>query len=63
MSSEASGQIDNVMQEDRLFPPSPEFQSQSLINSPQAYQDLYDRAAADLPAFWADLAREELHWR
>ncbi|MEE2642874.1 MAG: acetate--CoA ligase [Planctomycetota bacterium] len=62
MSSEASGQIDNVMQEDRLFPPSPEFQSQSLINSPQAYQDLYDRAAADLPAFWADLAREELHW-
>ena len=62
MSADKTGQIDNVMQEDRLFPPSSEFQANSLIPSMESYQGLYDKAAADLPAFWADLAREELHW-
>lgn len=62
MSMETTGQIDNVMHEDRLFPPSDEFRSQAAINSLEAYQELYDRAQADLPGFWAQLAREELHW-
>ncbi|MEC9094324.1 MAG: AMP-binding protein, partial [Planctomycetota bacterium] len=62
MSAEKTGQIDNVMQENRLFSPSAEFQSQSLIASPEAYQELYDKAAADLPAFWSELARQEIHW-
>jgi len=50
------------MHEARLFPPSDEFASQARIGSLEAYQELWDRAAADPPAFWADLAREELHW-
>lgn len=62
MTSESTGQIDNVMHEERLFPPSDAYRAQSLINSPEAYQELYDSAKADIPGFWAKLAREELHW-
>lgn len=62
MTSESTGQIDNVMHEERLFPPSDAYRAQSLINSPEAYQALYDTAKADIPGFWAKLAREELHW-
>ena len=32
------------------------------IKSLGEYQQLWDKAAADPPKFWADLAREELHW-
>ena len=56
------GHIDTVMHEERLFPPSAEFSSQARIKSLDEYQALWDQAAADPPAFWADLAREELHW-
>jgi len=62
MSSVSTGQIDTVMHEDRLFPPAPEFSARARIGSLQAYQQLYDEAKADPEAFWARLAREELHW-
>ena len=62
MSESSSGQIDTVMTEDRLFPPSEEFASQSAIGSMDAYQALYDEAKADPVAFWDKLAKEELHW-
>ena len=62
MSENTGGSIDNVMQESRLFPPSEEFLKGCEINSLEAYQDLYDRAAADPVKFWGELAREELHW-
>jgi acetyl-CoA synthetase len=62
MSENTGGSIDNVMQESRLFPPSEEFLKGCEINSMEAYQELYDRAAADPVKFWGDLAREELHW-
>jgi len=60
--SDRSGQIDTVMQESRLFPPSAEFSSQARIKSQDEYQALWDQAKADPPKFWAELAREELHW-
>ncbi|MCA9231203.1 MAG: acetate--CoA ligase [Planctomycetales bacterium] len=60
--SESGGQIDNVMREERLFPPSAEFASQARIKSLDEYQALWDQAQSDPPKFWADLAREELHW-
>ncbi|NOY28940.1 MAG: acetate--CoA ligase [Planctomycetes bacterium] len=60
--SDSSGQIDTVMQESRLFPPSAEFASKSRIKSLDEYQALWDQAKADPPKFWAELAREELHW-
>ena len=62
MSESTGGSIDNVMQESRLFPPSEEFLNGCEINSMEAYQELYDRAAADPVKFWGDLAKEELHW-
>ena len=62
MSENAGGQIDNVMQESRLFPPSEEFVSGSRIGSMAAYEELYEQARQDPEAFWGDLARQELHW-
>ncbi|HEX3601676.1 MAG TPA: acetate--CoA ligase [Lacipirellulaceae bacterium] len=58
----ASGGLDTVMQEKRLFPPPAEFAERARIKSLAEYQQLWDEAAADPPKFWADLAREELHW-
>jgi acetyl-CoA synthetase len=62
MTDNPKGQIDNVMQEDRLFPPSQEFSSQAVIGSMEAYQALYDAAKNDPDKFWGDIANQELHW-
>jgi len=62
MSDSTGGQIDSVMIEKRLFPPSDEFASRAAIGSMDAYQALYDEAKADPEAFWAGLAKAELHW-
>jgi acetyl-CoA synthetase len=62
MSENAGGQIESVMKETRLFPPSQEFASRSRIGSMAAYEELYEQARQDPQAFWGDLARQELHW-
>ena len=49
--------IQTLLQESRTFPPSPEFIAQANANDPKIYQD----AAADPEAFWADWARK-LDW-
>jgi acetyl-CoA synthetase len=59
--SQAAGNLDTVMQESRVFPPTAEFASQAAIGSPEAYQALWDEAQANPEAFWAKQA-EELHW-
>jgi acetyl-CoA synthetase len=61
-ASAQGGQIDTVMKEKRIFPPPKEFASRARIKSREEYQELWDEAASDPPKFWADLAREELHW-
>ena len=40
MSDGTSGQIDNVMQEERLFPPSAEFSAKAGISSMEQYLSL-----------------------
>ena len=62
MSESSSGNIDTVMHEERLFPPSEAFASQAAIGSMDAYQALYDQAKADPITFWDQVARDELHW-
>jgi len=62
MANESDFQIDSVMHESRIFPPSAEFSSRARIGSLDAYQKLYDEAKADPVAFWEKLAKEELHW-
>jgi acetyl-CoA synthetase len=52
-----SNTIDNLLHEDRRFPPTEEFAAQAVAGA-----DLYERAASDRPAFWADQSRELLHW-
>jgi acetyl-CoA synthetase len=62
MAQSSSGQLDTVMHESRLFPPPAEFSARARIKSLDEYQKLWDEAAADPPAFWAKLAKTELHW-
>ena len=49
--------LEALLQEDRVFPPPPSFQAQANCKDPAVYQ----RAAKDPQAFWAEFARE-LHW-
>jgi len=60
--TESNSQIDNVMHEERTFPPPAEFVARSGIPSMEDYQKLYDAAANDRDGFWADEANRELHW-
>ncbi len=55
-------EIQHVLNEERLFPPSPEFSAKARIGSMREYQQLYDRAAENPVEFWSELARKELHW-
>ncbi|MEX2273902.1 MAG: acetate--CoA ligase [Vicinamibacterales bacterium] len=50
-------EIDHLLNEDRRFPASPEWQRNAVVTDP----DIYARAAADPGGFWADRARE-LEW-
>ena len=54
--------IESVLQEQRVFEPPAEFSKNARIPSMEAYQKLYDEAAADPAAFWAKLAEQELDW-
>ena len=58
----SGGQIDSVMQEDRQFPPTQEFQSRASIGSLAAYQKIYDDSLRDPEKFWGDFAQSDLHW-
>ncbi|WP_456789458.1 acetate--CoA ligase [Cellulomonas sp. P5_C5] len=49
--------LENLLTEDRRFPPSPEFAAQA-----NAQHGLYAWANADRPTFWAEQARELLSW-
>ena len=54
--------IESVLQEDRLFPPSPDFVKQANVSGMAAYQALCDEAERDFAGFWGRLAREHLDW-
>ncbi len=62
MNASNGTQIEHVMKEGQVFPPSAEFSAAAGIGSMAEYESLYDRAAADPVAFWSELARTELHW-
>ncbi|MGW6129591.1 acetate--CoA ligase [Cellulomonas sp. NPDC055163] len=52
-----SSDIENLLTEDRRFPPEPEFAAQANI-----HPEVYPWAAADRLGFWADQARELISW-
>src|SRR4051794_11525625 len=49
--------LENLLHENRKFPPSPEFAANAVATA-----DEYKEAVADRPAFWAKQARELLTW-
>ncbi|MDP1561004.1 MAG: acetate--CoA ligase [Pirellulaceae bacterium] len=54
--------IDNVMHETRLFPPTESFRAKARIPSFEAYEELYRESTGDWQAFWKKHAVAELHW-
>jgi acetyl-CoA synthetase len=58
----ASGNIETVLQEKRVFPPSAAFVKQANISGMEAYRKLVAEAERDFEGFWARLARETLAW-
>jgi acetyl-CoA synthetase len=54
--------IESILQEKRLFHPSPEFSQKAHIKSLDEYKQLYEKAKADPVQFWAELAETELDW-
>ncbi len=59
--ADRAGQVDNVMQEKRLFPPPAEFSAKARIKSLAEYEKTWKEAAADIEKFWGRHAAE-LHW-
>jgi len=53
--------IESVLQEERIFPPPPEFSAKAHIKSEAELESLRAEADANPEAFWARMA-EELHW-
>jgi len=53
--------IDSILQEQRSFPPPPEFSQHAHIKSLEEYERLYKESMDDPEKFWSRIANE-LHW-
>src|SRR5579864_1452475 len=53
--------IDSILQEQRSFPPTPEFSRHAHIKSVEEYERIYKESVENPEKFWAGIARE-LHW-
>jgi acetyl-CoA synthetase len=53
--------IDSILQEQRSFPPPPEFSKNAHIKSLEEYERLYKESIDDPDKFWSRIA-SELHW-
>src|SRR5207248_958604 len=58
----ADATIESVLQEDRLFPPPPEFVKQANVSGAAAYQALCDEADRNFEGFWGRLGKEHVAW-
>src|SRR5467141_1463075 len=54
--------IESVLQEKRVFPPSPQFVKQANISGMEAYRKLVAEFERDFEGTWERLARETLLW-
>jgi acetyl-CoA synthetase len=57
-----SAQIESVLNETRVFPPSAEFVKQANVPGMAAYQALCNEAERDFQGFWGRLGKENLLW-
>jgi acetyl-CoA synthetase len=62
IEEERMSSIETVLQEKRVFPPSPEFVKQANIPGMEAYRKMQAEAERDFEGFWGRLARETLLW-
>ena len=53
--------VDNLMHEDRIFPPNPAVSEKAHIGSNEQYEEMYRRSIEDEEAFWLEQA-ETLEW-
>jgi acetyl-CoA synthetase len=58
-----SSNIETVLTETRVFPPSADFVRQANIPGMDAYRKLVAEAEKDFEGYWGRLAKEELLWR
>ena len=58
-----SSNIESMLVEDRIFPPSPAFAKAAHISGMEGYNALCAEADNDFEGFWARLARENLTWQ
>src|SRR5262245_45599701 len=59
--SMAETNIESLLDEQRVFPPSAEFAKAAHITSLEAYDALCKRAAEDPEGYWGEIA-SQLHW-
>ena len=57
-----SAQIESVLNETRVFPPSAAFVKQANVPGMAAYQALCNEAERDFEGFWGRLAKENVLW-
>ena len=50
------------MADRHTYPPGSDFVQHAYVSGPDAYRQLYQRAADNPEAFWGDLAEKELFW-
>ncbi len=62
MSSKPSITIESVLDEQRVFDPSPQLASKASIGSLDSYKKMVSSAQANPENFWGEAAKEELHW-
>src|SRR5881398_3297906 len=59
--AEAFSSIESTLDEQRVFPPPPEFAQRAHVKTMDEYRALYQQSMADPQAFWGKMA-ENLHW-
>lgn len=55
--------IQSVLNETRVFPPSDAFVKQANVSGMAAYQAMVDAAKKDYAGYWAELARKNIQWK
>src|SRR5580698_8247179 len=58
----AQKDIQSVLQEDRVFPPSKSIVQHATLKAAELKR-MYEKAADDYIGFWADLAEAEIEWQ
>ncbi len=61
MSQGASGSIESVLHEERVFPPPESFRARANIATEDEYRKMWQRAKDDPAGFWGELA-QNLDW-